>query len=128
MERSLLLARFIGPYIILIGIGLLLNRKTFRKIMEDFPKNHSLVFVTGLMTFVAGLSIVLFHNIWVLDWRLVITLFGWVALIKGAWLVLLPETLNKTTALYVANFKLVLIPWFIMLLVGFFLTLKGYVG
>lgn len=128
MENSLLLAKFIGPYVILIGTGLLLNQKTFRQIMEDFPKNHSLVFVTGMITFVAGLSIVLFHNIWVKDWRLAITLFGWVALIKGAWLVLLPETLSKTTKLYVANFKLVLIPWFIMLLVGFFLTFKGYVG
>ncbi len=128
MENSLLLAKFIGPYVILIGTGLLLNQKTFRQIMQDFPKNHSLVFVTGMITFVAGLSIVLFHNIWVKDWRLAITLFGWVALIKGAWLVLLPETLSKTTKLYVANFKLVLIPWFIMLLVGFFLTFKGYVG
>jgi len=128
MENSLLLAKFIGLYIILIGTGLLLNQKTFRQIMADFPKNHSLVFVTGLLTFVAGLSIVLFHNIWVKDWRVIITLFGWIAVIKGAWLVLLPETLNKTTSLYVANFKLVLIPWFIMLLVGFFLTFKGYLG
>jgi uncharacterized membrane protein len=128
MENSLLLAKFIGLYIILIGTGLLLNQKTFRQIMEDFPKNHSLVFVTGLLTFVAGLSIVLFHNIWVKDWRVIITLFGWIAVIKGAWLVLLPETLSKTTKFYSDNFKLVLIPWFIMLLVGFFLTFKGYLG
>lgn len=126
MESSLLLARFIGPYIILIGIGLIFNQKVFRQIMEDFLKNPALVFVTGLITFVTGLAIVLFHNIWIADWRVMITLFGWIALIKGVWLIVLPGTLAKTTKLYMKNFKLVLIPWTIMLFIGIFLTAKGY--
>lgn len=83
MENSILLAKFIGPYITLVGIALLFNLKTCRRIMEDFFKNSALVYVTGLITFVAGMAIVLFHNIWVLDWRVIITLFGWNTLIKG---------------------------------------------
>jgi len=126
MENSILLAKFIGPYIILIGIALMFNQKVFRKIMDDFPRNPSLVFVTGLLTFVTGLAIVLFHNIWIGDWRLIITVFGWIALIKGIWLIVFPGTLDKTTKLYTENFKLVLIPWSIMLLLGVFLVVKGY--
>ena len=126
MDNSILLARFIGPYIIVIDIGLLVNLKTYRTIMEDFFKNAALVYVTGLLTFVAGLAIVLFHNIWVLDWRLIITLFGWNILIKGALLVISPATSAKIAALFAKNNKLVIIPWIIMLAIGIFLTTKGY--
>lgn len=128
MDSSPLLARLIGPYIIVIGISLIFNQKIFRKIMEDFPKNPSLVFITGLLTFVAGLATLLFHNMWVADWRVLITIFGWIAFIKGIMLVVLPGTLLKTTKIYSDNFKLVLIPWSIMILIGIFLTIKGYIS
>jgi len=126
MTNSELLARLIGPYIIVIGIGLKSNQNVYRTIMVDFEKNQALIFITGIMTFIMGLAIVLFHNIWALDWRILITLFGWAGLIKGAWLIILPNSLTKITKRYTENFKLVLIPWTIMLFVGIFLTLKGY--
>ncbi|MFH0763597.1 MAG: hypothetical protein V1927_01160 [Candidatus Omnitrophota bacterium] len=127
MENSALLARFIGPYIIVIGISLIFNQKIFRHIMEDFPKSPALIFLTGIITFVTGLAIVLFHSVWAADWRVLITVFGWAALIKGVWLIALPGTLVKMVKLYTKNFNLVLIPWAIMLLIGIFLTVKGYI-
>jgi len=126
MENSILLAKFIGPYITVIGIGLLFNQKVFQKIMEDFFKNVALVYVTGLITFVAGLAVVISHNRWVLDWRIIITLFGWNVLIKGVWLVISPETSAKMAQFFTKNNKLVIIPWIIMLVIGVFLTAKGY--
>lgn len=126
MDKSILLAKFIGTYIIVIAIGMLLNLKVYCKVMEDFFKNSALVYVTGLITFIAGLAIVLVHNMWVADWRVIITVFGWIALIKGAWLIILPDTLVKITEAYVKNIKLLVIPWIIMLPIGIFLMFKGY--
>jgi uncharacterized membrane protein len=126
MDNSILLAKFIGPYIMAIAIGLLFNLKTYQKIMEDFFKNAALVYVTGLITFVAGLAIVLFHNLWVLDWRIIVTLLGWNILIKGAWLIISPDTSTKMATLFAKNSKLVIIPWIIMFAIGVFLTAKGY--
>lgn len=83
MDNSVLLARFIGPYIIVVGAELLLNLKYYQNIMGDFFKNPALVYVTGLITFVAGPAVVLSHNLWVWDWRLSITLLGWNVLLKG---------------------------------------------
>lgn len=126
MENSLLLARLIGPYIILVGIAVLLNIKIFQQIMDDFLKSPALTYITGLITFSIGLAIVLFHNIWEADWRIIITLFGWMALIKGAWLVILPQTLSKTAKIFLKNTKLLVIPWSIMILIGILLSFKGY--
>ncbi|MDD5618625.1 MAG: hypothetical protein PHG69_05970 [Candidatus Omnitrophica bacterium] len=126
MDNSILLAKFIGPYIMVISIGLLFNSKAFQKIMEDFSKNSALVYVAGLITFVAGLTVTLFHNFWVLDWRIIITLLGWNMFIKGAWLIISPDTSAKMAASFAKNNKLVIILWVIMLAIGVFLTTKGY--
>ena len=100
MDNSILLAKFIGPFIILIAVGVLFNIKIFKKIMEDFLNSPALVYVTGLVTFVAGLAIVLFHNIWAADWRVLITIFGWISIIKGALLTILPSSPVKLTKIY----------------------------
>lgn len=126
MNISILLAKFIGPFIIIIGMGLFVNLKVFSKIIEDFSKSPGLIYVIGLGTFIAGLAIVLFHNLWVANWRVIITIFGWVALIKGVWLVILPQTTVKITEEYLKNIRLVLMFWAIIVMVGIFLTLKGY--
>lgn len=126
MDNSILLAKFIGPYFIVIGIGLLFNQKVYQKIMDDFFKNAALVYVTGLITFVAGLAIVISHNVWVADWRLIITLLGWNVFIKGALLIISPDASAQMAALFMKNNTLVIIPWIIMLAIGMFLTAKGY--
>jgi uncharacterized membrane protein len=126
MDNSIFLSKLIGPYIIVIGVGLVFNRKLFRQILEDFPKNHALVYLSGLITFVTGLAIVLTHNIWARDWRTIITVFGWMALVKGIWLIIRPGAVEKMTRIYLKHMQLVLIPWAIMLLIGLFLTIKGY--
>ncbi|MFA5337823.1 MAG: hypothetical protein WC330_05785, partial [Candidatus Omnitrophota bacterium] len=83
MHPSIFLAQLIGPFIVLISIGMLLNLKVYRQIIEDFLKSTALIYISGLITFVTGLAIVLFHNLWVADWRVIITVFGWLTLIKG---------------------------------------------
>ncbi|MBN2453881.1 MAG: hypothetical protein JXB40_06475 [Candidatus Omnitrophica bacterium] len=126
MENSIVIAKFMGPYIVLIGLGLLFNTKVYMNVMDDCFKNAALVYVMGLLTFVAGLAIVIFHNIWVRDWRVLITLFGWIALIKGVWLVVLPDTAVKITKRFKKDIKLAVIPWVIITGIGVFLIFKGF--
>jgi hypothetical protein len=43
----------------------------------------------------AGLVVVLTHNVWVLDWHVIITLLGWVTVISGAARVFAPQRATK---------------------------------
>ena len=43
------------------------------------------------MTLAAGLAIVLTHNIWTADWRVVITILGWLFVISGIVRMALPQ-------------------------------------
>ena len=126
MHPSIFLAQLIGPFIVLISIGMLLNLKVYRQIIEDFLKSTALIYISGLITFVTGLAIVLFHNLWVADWRVIITVFGWLTLIKGVWLVVLPANAVKISKVFTKNIKFVVIPWIAMFALGIFLIKRGY--
>ncbi|MCM8791279.1 MAG: hypothetical protein NC938_06250 [Candidatus Omnitrophica bacterium] len=126
MDGSVLIAKFLGPFIVIIGTGLFLNVDIFRRIGADFFKNPALVFISGIMTFLIGLAIVIFNNIWAADWRLIITIFGWLTLIKGALLVVLPDRLAGISKIFLKNIRVMLVPWAVIFILGIFLTYKGY--
>jgi len=126
MDNSILLARFIGPFIVVVGAAILLNAQMFRKIGTDFFKNSALVYLGGIMTFFMGLAVVLFHNLWTADWRVIITVFGWLTLVKGAVLIICPDELAKSTKAWLKNTNVLIIPWSIMLALGIFLIFKGF--
>ena len=41
------------------------------------------VYLSGLLMFVAGLAIVRWHNVWRRDWTVLVTLVGWALLVLG---------------------------------------------
>src|SRR5260370_40829387 len=84
MSTSVFLARLIGPVMLVIGLAVLVNQRAFRDLAEEFLASRALIFLSGLLIMPGGLAIVLTHNIWAVDGRVMITLFGWGNAIGGA--------------------------------------------
>ena len=84
MSTSVFLARLIGPVMLLIGLAVFANQRAFRELAEEFLASRALIFLSGLLIMPVGLAIVLTHNIWAADGRVMITLFGWLNAIGGA--------------------------------------------
>ena len=95
MQTSILLARLIGPVMALVGVSLLVNELAFRKMAQEFLRSPALIFFSGMILMPAGLAVVLSHNVWVLNWPLIITLLGWIAVISGALRVFAPDRAIK---------------------------------
>jgi hypothetical protein len=91
MQTSKYLARLIGPVAIAMGAYIVLNGAAFRVMVGQFLASYALIFLAGLLTLTAGLAIVLVHNIWTRDWRVIITIFGWLAVIGGALRIAFPQ-------------------------------------
>ena len=126
MENSIFLAKILGPYVIIVALAFLFNLKAYQKVLEDFCKNSALVYLGGIYAFLFGLLVVLFHNVWVAGWQVIITIFGWVGIIKGVWLIVFPNTVAKFTQAYQKKTALLTISLVIVLVLGIFLTVKGY--
>jgi hypothetical protein len=117
MQTSIFLARLIGPALLLAGLGMLLNQKYYRAMAMQAVKNTPVIYIVSVIGVVAGTAVLLFHNLWVADWRVIITLLAWLNLLRGAFTLIAPEaatdfaartTRNKNMALYSGLFAAVI--------------------
>ena len=83
MTPSIFIARILGPVLLVIGIGLLLEGDTFRAMAGEFVRDQGLIYLAGILTLAAGLAILNVHHLWTRDWRVLITIFGWLFLVGG---------------------------------------------
>jgi hypothetical protein len=127
MEYSMFLAKIIGWFYIIVAAGMISNPRAYQKIMEDFSANSALVYLSGIFALLIGFLMVFTHDIWEANWTVIITIFGWLSLIKGVWLLLVPNTVAKITALYQKKAGLLKVYAVLMLALGIFLLVKGYV-
>lgn len=128
MENALFLARLLGTYFIIVAIGISFNRQTYQKVMEDFCKNSALVYLGGILALFFGLLIVLFHNVWMANWLVIITIFGWGGIIKGIWLIVFPKSVAKFAEVYKKKANLLTLHLILAFALGIFLSIKGYWG
>jgi hypothetical protein len=91
MQTSRYLAKLTGPLFLAVGAGLLLNAPVYRTMVEQFLASNALIYLSGLLALPAGIAIVLAHNVWTPDWRAIITLLGWLAIIGGAVRIAFPQ-------------------------------------
>lgn len=91
MQTSLFLARLLGPMFALVGLALLLEPQRFCALLRAFIESPVLVYLAGFLGLLGGLALVLAHNLWSLDWRLLVTLVGWLALVRAVVAILRPQ-------------------------------------
>src|SRR6202165_4686679 len=91
MQRSIFLAKLIGPLFFFLGVSLLVNQEGLRLMADQLLRNFALIYISGTITLVAGLAIVNLHNLWVRDWRVAITILGWLTVIGGIVRIVVPQ-------------------------------------
>lgn len=96
--------------------------------MNSLIRNAPVLFVVGVIAVAAGLAMVLGHNVWsggVLP--VVVTLTGWLMLIKGSMLLFLsPEALYGTLLAGIHFQQLFYLYMATVLLLGICLTISGF--
>lgn len=91
MELTLFLAKVFGLYLLVVGAGILFNKKGFEGAVNEIVASHGLAYISALVTLVIGILLILTHNVWVADWPVIITILAWVIFIKGALRVVYPK-------------------------------------
>ncbi len=91
MQTSVFLAKLIGPVLVASGIALLVSAATYRRVVDEFAASPALIMLSGVIVLPAGLVIVILHNVWTADWRVIITIIGWLCVIGGAVRLTVPD-------------------------------------
>lgn len=127
MDTTLFLSQIFGLIMLVGGMGMWRERKLAMEAITNFGKNKTMVFLTGFPALVVGLLIVLSHNDWTQGPALVVTLIGWLAILKGLLRIFAPEwSANLIRSFGKAN-------WYntamvIVLALGIYLTYVGFLA
>lgn len=103
------------------------NRQTTIGTLNSFFGDPALMWVTGVLTLLAGIVIVILHNQWSGGaLPVVVTIYGWIVLVKGLSFVWLPP--SSELALYNAlHFGQYFYAYFVVALaIGAYLTYGGF--
>lgn len=98
MDVSQFIAQLLGPIYLAVGVGGLVNRAQYMQFVKDFQISFGVQIASGAVALLIGIVMIKFHSIWSFDWRLIITLFGWIALLKGITLLALPAKIGQGLA------------------------------
>ena len=90
--------RFWGSLFIILGLSSVLAKFLGRVI--EYTEDRTITVSTGYITFLLGLITVTLHNVWVPDWRVAVTILGWVTLLKGIEKIALPDRVNKKAQMF----------------------------
>ena len=126
MDLTLFLAQVMGVYFLVVGVGALLNPSRMTSAVKEAQRSHLLPYFDGAVALIVGLLIVLNHNLWDGLLETLVSLVGWVAVVEGILMMLLPQ---KTISAMLQKFlgahlgKLVAI---VTIVLGLYFVYEGF--
>lgn len=118
MEKSKSIAGIVGPAVLVIALSEL---KVWNPTLYS-AQIAPLVYLSGVLLFIAGLVLVRMHNVWVWGWQTVLSVIGWFSIFVGLVRMFFPQ-------MYATQFKndsVTLVVEVVLIFVGVFLTFKAY--
>ncbi|MGO9517520.1 MAG: hypothetical protein ACLPND_10785 [Candidatus Korobacteraceae bacterium] len=126
--RTIFLSKLLGLYCVVVGLAMFAHRAATLDVIKTLIHNAPVLYIAGIIALAMGLAMVLGHNVWkggVLP--IVVTLVGWIALIKGLLILFLPAQWIETCYLGCGHQVLYLyLKAAITLILGAYLTYGGF--
>ena len=126
MTTSKMIAGLMGPTLAAIALAMLFKFDSIPELAEQVSRDPALIFLSGVLLFVAGLAIVRAHNVWTFGWPVLVTILGWLAIIGGLVRMLFPSRLAEIATDLGDRPGLIIGLSVAILLIGGFLSFKGY--
>ena len=82
-------------FIFILGLSYTLQADNWVRMTEYAPDQPHRYYPMLLLMVLLGLTVVLVHNVWVWDWPVLITIFGWMVLIKAVLYLLATSVMSK---------------------------------
>jgi hypothetical protein len=95
MPLTSYLAELIGLYIALMCAVMSVRKQAMLRIMAAFVDQPPLMFILAMLRILIGLGIVIAHNRWSGAPAIAVTLIGWITLVRGIALMLVPQQAER---------------------------------
>src|SRR3989344_2257364 len=95
MDTSLFLAKALGLFGTVSTLAVILHYQKSLEMEKELTKNPAMTYASGFLILIIGTLIVVSHNVWTADWRVIITILGWLTFFKGALRIFFPDAVKK---------------------------------
>ena len=101
MTLTAYIAQLLGLYLVLSGVLMIVREQAMMVLVPKFVDSPPFLYFLGSLRVLIGLAIVLAHNLWIGTLGTVMIAFGWVTLLRGIAMLLLPaETERKILIIF----------------------------
>ncbi|HAZ15876.1 MAG TPA: hypothetical protein DCY54_04515 [Parachlamydiales bacterium] len=97
MDKAIWLAGIFGPFLTIWGLWMLLYSENLVKVMTSVKNTPGAFYLMGMLNLLLGLIIVNMYNVWMWHPAVLVTLLGWVLLIRGVLSLFVPQLIIKYT-------------------------------
>jgi len=125
MELTLILARFWGILLIVSSLLFLLNKKLLPEILKH-KENEEYLFLSGFIALLLGAIQIAAYNYWEISSRGLLTLFGWLSLLKGVVRLGLPNYSKKAIDQVGTKKEIYLLLHLIFVILGLYFLWVGF--
>lgn len=120
------LATVLGWYLVIVSLFVLVKHEHAKAVVADVLSQPGLFFIVSLITLILGLLLVTSHNIWVMDWPVLVTLVAWLVLLSGLLRLVCSDTATLLTRSFIDHPHKLKVTGFITLIIGLFLLFHAY--
>lgn len=104
-EMELLIYRFAAVSLLITGLSHLVQPRRWADFFHTLRQQPTTPFLIGVLSLPLALLVVLGHNVWVWDWPVAVTLFGWLLLTKCVVYLLYPAAFKTVSPEHHATFQ-----------------------
>jgi hypothetical protein len=90
MYISIAITQTLGIIFAVMGLSVAIDRKNVSAALEKVTQDRGFLWLWSFLILTMGAVIIVMNNIWTSGLPLLVTILGWLTLIKGAFLLLLP--------------------------------------
>jgi hypothetical protein len=91
MQSAMWLASIFGPFLMILGIWMLFYHANMMKVITSIKGTPGVMYVLGMWNLLIGLTILSQFNMWMWGLSLLVTILGWVMLIRGLMYYFMPH-------------------------------------
>jgi hypothetical protein len=97
MDYMMGLASVFGPLLLIVGVWGIFYHDNLMKVVASFKATPAAAYLMGLLNVLFGLVILHHYNVWSTGLGVLVTLLGWVFLVRGLLSFFIPQLLHKLT-------------------------------
>lgn len=127
-DRTLYFARALGPFLLAVAAAITLKAGAIAPFAAAFFADAPLVFVTGALTLALGMGILAAHWRWDSAAAIIISVFGLVAALRGAALLIAPGVVVSLSEGAIQTPGIVYLPAAVAAAIGSYLCFVGWLA